>query len=117
LPALPPLPPLNAAVVYYGAAPRTGEGGKSPDTEALKKIEAPISAHYGGDDARVNATIDETKKILADAGKSYTPHLYDGAGHGFLRQQADRNGANKKAAEAAWPETISFLKKNLSSTE
>jgi carboxymethylenebutenolidase len=105
-------PKLNAAVVYYGAAPRTSPGNKA-DSDALNKIQAPISAHYGGDDARVNATIDETKKILADNGKSYTPHIYDGAGHGFLRQQNDRNGANKKAAEAAWPETITFLKKNL----
>jgi len=106
-------PKLNAAIVYYGAAPRKGDGGKEADTEALKKIQAPVSGHYGGDDARVNATIDETKKILTDAGKSYTPHIYDGAGHGFLRQQGDRNGANKKASEQAWPETIAVLKKNL----
>ena len=105
-------PKLNAAVVYYGAAPRTGEGGKQPDTEALKKIQAPVMGHYGGDDARVNATIDETKKILTDAGKSYSPHVHDGAGHGFLRQQTER-APNKQAAEAAWPETVSFLKKNL----
>ena len=105
-------PKLSAAVVYYGAAPRTGEAGKEPDTEALKKIAAPVSGHYGGDDARVNATIDDTKKILADAGKSYTPHIYEGAGHGFLRQQ-ERSAANKKAAEAAWPATVEFLKKNL----
>jgi len=89
-----------------------GEGGKEADTEALKKIAAPVSGHYGGDDARVNATIDETKKILADAGKSYSPHIHDGAGHGFLRQQTERT-PNKQAAEAAWPETVSFLKKNL----
>jgi carboxymethylenebutenolidase len=105
-------PELNAAVVYYGSAPRNPAGDK-PDTDALKKIQAPILAHYGGDDARVNATIDETKKILAENGKSYTPHISDGAGHGFLRQQSGRDGANKKAAEQAWPETIAFLKKNL----
>jgi carboxymethylenebutenolidase len=103
-------PALSAAVVYYGAAPRKDDAA---DTEALKKIQAPVAGHYGADDARVNATIDETKKILSDAGKSYNPHIYEAAGHGFLRQQNDRNGANKKASEAAWPETIAFLKKNL----
>ena len=109
-------PALNAAVVYYGAAPRTPPGDQA-DVEALKKIKAPILGQYGGDDARVNATIDETKKILADNNKSYTPHIHDGAGHGFLRQQGQggRDGANKKASEAAWPETISFLERNLSS--
>ena len=68
---------------------------------------------YGADDARVNATIDETKKILTEANKSYTTHIYEGAGHGFLRQQAERDGANKKASEQAWEETRAFLKKNL----
>jgi carboxymethylenebutenolidase len=107
------LPALNAAVVYYGAAPRTGDGGKAPDTEGLKKIQAPVLGLYGADDARVNATIDETKKILDANQKSYTPHLYDGAGHGFLRQQSERDGANEKASKEAWGETVSFLKKHL----
>jgi carboxymethylenebutenolidase len=106
-------PELNAAVVYYGSAPRKGEGGKEADVEALKKIKAPVLGLYGKDDARVNSTIDETKKILDEAGKSYTTHLYEGAGHGFLRQQGDRDGANKKASEQAWEETRSFLKKHL----
>ena len=102
-------PKLNAAVVYYGAAPRKGDAA---DTDGLKKIQAPILGLYGGDDARVNATIDETKKILDEAKKSYAPNRYEGAGHGFLRQQAERE-ANKKAAEQAWPETTAFLKKHL----
>ena len=106
-------PELNAAVVYYGGAPRTGEGGKQPDTEALKRIEAPVLGLYGADDARVNATIDETKQILSDAKKNYTTHIYDGAGHGFLRQQSERDGANRKASEQAWAETLAFLKKHL----
>jgi carboxymethylenebutenolidase len=46
------------------------------------------------------------------AGKEYAPHVYDGAGHGFLRAQDQRNGANLKAAQQAWPATIEFLKKH-----
>jgi len=49
---------------------------------------------------------------MADAGKKYDPHVYDGAGHGFLRQQDGKDGANMKAAEEAWPATIKFLKQN-----
>ena len=30
-------------------------------------------------------------------GKTYEPHVYEGAGHGFLRDQEDRDGANLKA--------------------
>lgn len=96
-------PNLNAAVVYYGTAPK--------DNEHLAKINAPVLGFYGGNDARVTATVEPTKKAMAELNKSYTPHVMEGAGHGFLRQQ--NNDANKKAAEEAWPETIKFLKQNL----
>ena len=44
---------------------------------------------------------------------SYEPHVYAGAGHGFLRAQSQRDGANLKAAQQAWPLTIAFMKKHL----
>ena len=65
---------------------------------------------YGSDDARVNKTIDPAKAAMK--GKSYTPHIYEGAGHGFLRQQDGKDGANLKAAQQAWPETVKFLKEH-----
>ena len=68
---------------------------------------------YGGDDARVTSTVEPTVKSMKDLNKPYDPHIYDGAGHGFLRQQSGRSGANQKAAEQGWKETIAFLKKNL----
>ena len=46
-------------------------------------------------------------------GKSYETHIYDGAGHGFLRAQDDRDGANLKATQNAWPRTIAFLREHL----
>jgi carboxymethylenebutenolidase len=96
-------PGLNAAVVYYGT---------SPDAASLASIKAPVLGLYGEDDARVNATvppaIDEMKKL----GKTYQTETYAGAGHGFLRAQSGREGANMKAAEKAWPQTIAFLKQH-----
>ena len=51
---------------------------------------------------------------MAELKKSYDPHIYDGAGHGFLRQHTGANGeANLKASQQAWPITIEFLKTNL----
>jgi carboxymethylenebutenolidase len=97
-------PGLNAAVVYYGTSPS--------DASAFGKINAAVQGHYGGNDNRVNATIEPAKKAMADAGKKYDPHVYDGAGHGFLRQQDGQGGANMKATEQAWPATIKFLKQN-----
>jgi carboxymethylenebutenolidase len=96
-------PKLNAAVVYYGSPPKD---------DAMAKTACPVLGLYGQDDNRITSTIDATKKSMADAGKSYTPHIFEGAGHGFLRQQSQRE-ANAKAAQQAWPETIAFLKKNL----
>jgi carboxymethylenebutenolidase len=98
-------PALNAAVVYYGTAPT--------DKEALAKIQAPVLGLYGKDDARVTATVEGTTKTMAELNKSFTPRIYEGAGHGFLRQQEGRDGANLKASQQAWAETVAFLKTNL----
>jgi len=97
-------PKLNAAVVYYGAPPKR---------EGAEKITCPILGCYGGNDARVTQTVEPTKLMMVELKKQYDPHVYEGAGHGFLRQQDGQNGANKKAADEAWPTTIDFLRKNL----
>ena len=47
-------------------------------------------------------------------GKSFEPIIYDGAGHGFLRAQNDREGANMRATEQAWPRMIEFLRQHTS---
>ncbi len=97
-------PDLNAAVVYYGSNPA--------DADALAKIKAPVLGCYGSDDARVNATIEPCAEQMKKLGKSYTYKLYEGAGHGFVRQQDGRDGANLKAAQEAWRTTVKFLKDN-----
>ena len=96
-------PELNAAVVYYGTPPAK---------DAMEKINAPVLGLYGGNDNRVTSTVEPTTGQMKQLGKSYTPHVFPGAGHGFLRAQDGQNGANQKAAEQAWPETIAFLKEN-----
>jgi carboxymethylenebutenolidase len=98
-------PQLNAAVVYYGTGPT--------DADAIARINCPVLGLYGGDDARVTSTVEDTAKAMQDNDKPFTPYVYDGAGHGFLRQQSGQNGANQAAAEQAWAETIRFLKENL----
>jgi len=81
-------PALNAAVVYYGT---------SPEAPALAAVKAPVLGLYGGDDARVNATIAPAEAEMKKLGKTYEPNVYEGAGHGFLRAQSGREGANLKA--------------------
>lgn len=98
-------PKLNAAVVYYGSAPS--------QQEHLANINCPVLGCYGGNDNRVNSTLEATEAGMKEHNKSFTRHIYEGAGHGFLRQQAGQNGANQKASEQAWKETLAFLRKNL----
>lgn len=98
-------PALDAAVVYYGTAPG--------DREALAAIACPVLGLYGGDDARVTATVKPTAAAMSGLARPYTHHVYPGAGHGFLRQQSDRDGANLAASRQAWTETIGFLRGRL----
>jgi carboxymethylenebutenolidase len=104
-------PALSAAVVYYGTAPMKTEDGKQVvDADQLIKIKAPVIGFYGGNDSRVTATVEPTTAEMKKLGKTYETHVMEGAGHGFLKGQA-QNAANAKAAADAWPLTIAFLKK------
>jgi carboxymethylenebutenolidase len=98
-------PKLGAAVVYYGTSPS--------DAAAYTKINAPVLGLYGGDDARVDATIPTAEAEMKKLNKRYTPRVFEGAGHGFLRQQSGKDGANRKAAEQAWPATLAFFRESL----
>jgi carboxymethylenebutenolidase len=97
-------PKLAAAVVFYGV---------SPPLEALNAINAPVLGLYGEDDARVTTTVGPAGEKMKDLKKVYVTHIYKGAGHGFLRAQSERSGANLEAARQAWRTTIDFLRKNL----
>jgi carboxymethylenebutenolidase len=97
-------PALNAAVVYYGPSPS--------DATRYESIKAPVLGLYGADDARVNATIPTATEQMKKLNKVYEPHTFEGAGHGFLRQQTGREGANMRATEKAWPLTLEFLRKH-----
>ena len=97
-------PSLDAAVVYYGTSPAR--------PEAFASIKAPVLGLYGGEDARVTTTIEPAAAEMKKLGKSYEYEKYEGAGHGFLRAQDGRDGANLKAAERAWPRMLAFLRKH-----
>jgi len=97
-------PTLGAAVVYYGSP---------PTPEQMAAIKAPVLGFYGGNDARINATIPAADSTMKRLGKSYEYHIFDGAGHGFLSGQEGADGANMTASQQAWPKTIAFFKAKL----
>jgi carboxymethylenebutenolidase len=94
-------PELDAAIVFYGTAPANAAD--------FAKVKAPVLGLYGADDARVNATIEPASAEMKKLGKVYEFEIYEGAGHGFLRAQGDRAGANYRASEKAWPRVLAFL--------
>lgn len=97
-------PTLGASVVYYGTSPKPG---------TLGSVRAPVLGNYAGNDARVNMTIAPADSALRALGKTYVPRIYEGAGHGFLRQQDGMSGANMAATRQAWPATIAWFRKYL----
>jgi len=103
-------PGLNAAVVFYGDAPGAADG--TIETQRAN-VKAPVLGLYAGNDARINTTVPPTEAAMKKLGKSYEVHTYEGAGHGFMGNQAGAGGANLKAAKGAWPVAVQFFAKNL----
>jgi carboxymethylenebutenolidase len=93
---------LSAAFVFYGTGPAD-----------VSTVVAPVYGFYGGNDARVDATIPATAAAMKSAGKKYEPVTYDGAGHGFMRageDPGDTNPANKTAREQGFARLVKQLK-------
>jgi len=95
---------LAAAFVFYGPP---------PDKEAMARIKAPVCGFYGGNDARIDATLPDTREQMKTAGKLFDPVVYDGAGHGFMRagEAPDATDANRKARSEAWVRWKTLLEK------
>jgi carboxymethylenebutenolidase len=92
---------LAAAFVFYGTGPAD-----------VSTVFAPVYGFYGGNDARVDATIPVTTSAMKAAGKKYEPVTYDGAGHGFMRageDPGDTNPANKTAREQGFARLVKQL--------
>lgn len=98
-------PTLAAAFVFYGNGPDSAE--------AIARIKAPVYGFYGGNDARVTATVPASAELMKAAGKTYDPVTYEGAGHGFMRsgEEPTATEANKKARDAAWTRWKALLRK------
>ena len=93
---------LSAAVVFYGTGPADISG-----------VTAPVYGFYGGNDARVDATIPGTTAAMKAAGKTYEPVTYDGAGHGFMRAGEDPGNTvpgNKTARDEGFVRLVKLLK-------
>jgi carboxymethylenebutenolidase len=96
---------IKAALVFYGTGPT--------DEHDVARITCPVYGFYGGNDARVTATVSETANLMKQAGKTYEPMTYEDAGHGFMRagEAPDASAANRKAHDQAWERWKQLLKR------
>jgi len=92
---------LSAAFVFYGPGPAD-----------VTTVTAPVYGFYGGNDARIGATVPATIDAMKAAGKFYEPVTYDGAGHGFMRAGEDPGNTvpgNKTAREQGFARLVKLL--------
>lgn len=97
---------LKGSFVFYGSPPDSKKD--------MERIQCTVYGFYAANDARITTTVPKTKELMKEAGKTYDPVIYDGAGHGFMRGGQDPEGrpADKKAREAAWKRWLELLKKS-----
>lgn len=95
-------PNLERAMVFYGTAPE--------DESELESINCPVYGFYGGDDNRVNSTIEATETAMTEYGHTYEYEIYEGAGHAFMRRgYTEEEGPNKEAHDQAWERLVGLL--------
>jgi carboxymethylenebutenolidase len=98
-------PALAATVINYGHL--------ATDTDALKKINAPILGLFGAQDRGI--TPDDVHKFetaMKQLGKKIDVKIYDDAGHAFENPN-NKDGYRADDASDAWKRTVAFLAANL----
>ena len=95
-------PRVKAAVPCYGPV---------TDTSRIVTVKAPVFAVYGENDARVDANIPAITAATAAHHIEYTPVIYAGMGHGFLK--TGRPGADSPTADKARTDIDAFFAKKL----
>lgn len=93
---------LVLAAPFYGTAPAEAD---------FAAVRPPVHGFYGGNDARVNSTLEKTAAAMTAAGKTFEPVLHDGAGHAYMRagEATDASAANRAAMEQSWSRLLSLL--------
>ncbi|HET8859668.1 dienelactone hydrolase family protein [Marivirga sp.] len=97
-------PELSEALVFYGTGPK--------DASEYEKIETPVYGFYGGNDQRVNSTIEASKAAMEQHDNFYDYEIYEGAGHAYMRAGDSEDGSkeNIDARNESWKRILKILK-------
>ena len=108
------VPGIKAAAVYYGnrIIVPDGEGGATLLDEAAN-IKGPLIGFYGALDPNMTAEqLEMVKGKLKEAEVDADIHFYEGADHGFMRDD-DPDVFNETVSNDAWEKTLAFFQKHL----
>jgi carboxymethylenebutenolidase len=98
-------PTLAADVINYGHL--------ATDTDALKKINAPILGSFGGQDHGITPDdVHKFEQTMKQLGKKIDVRIYDDAGHAFENPN-NKDGYRAADAADAWKRTTDFLAQTL----
>ena len=109
--------PLDAAVDCYGAfvvaPPPEGAPLKvGPLLHLAKDLSCPLLGLFGAEDQFPSpAEVAELEKVLADLGKTFSFHTYEGAGHAFFA--TNRPSYRPEAANDGWEKIWEFFGRHL----
>lgn len=95
-------PEISAAAVFYGSCPAD---------EAVARGTCPVIGFYGSTDQRVNAGLPAYAAAMKRAGRSFEPHVYDGANHGFFNETGAVYDVN--ASRDSWAKLMGFFARHL----
>jgi carboxymethylenebutenolidase len=101
--------PLKCAISYYGGGIAPNQFSPAGFLGRAKDVGSPLLLLWGGLDKHI--TPDQVRAVtdaLRAEGKDFTNVEFSAADHGFFCDA--RASYNPKAAAAAWPLTVAFLK-------
>ncbi len=91
-------PSLWKTVIFYG---------DHPPLDQIPAISAQVLGLYGATDARITDQVPAFADAMAQAKKTFTYHVYPGAGHAFFNDT--RPSYQAEAAADAWERVKTFL--------
>jgi carboxymethylenebutenolidase len=105
--------PIQAAIVWYGAASKREWGVNERQPQPLEKVIAqlpcPVFGAFGSDDHIISVSdIQRFRGALEATNKSYDLNIYRGAPHGWLNDTMPGR-YRREQAEAAWSDQQRFL--------
>ncbi len=90
---------IKAAVPFYG---------QPPGQDEIARLQCPVLAFYGDQDAGLMETLPQLKDDMKTAGKRFDAVVYEGAGHAFFNDENARMYRPRAAADS-WEGTLAFL--------